>query len=49
MMKDWLKLASREGAWKVGKAEKLWRESKSEKVGFKTRKKLWERKSALKG
>ena len=38
--KDWLKLAGREGAGKDGKAEILWRVGKSEKVGFKARKKL---------
>ena len=38
--KDSLKLAGREGAGKAGKAEKLWRVEKSEKVGFKSRKKL---------
>ena len=31
---DWLKLASQKGAGKDGKAEKLWRVGKSEKVGF---------------
>ena len=36
---DWLKRAGRE-AGKDGKAEKLWRVGKSEKVGFKARKKL---------
>ena len=40
MMRNWLKLASQEGAEKVGKAEKLWRIRKSEKVGFKAQKKL---------
>ena len=40
MMKEWLKLASREGAGTNGKAEKLWRVGKSEKVSFKERKKL---------
>ena len=38
--KDWLKLAGREGGEKVGKAERLWRVRKSEKVGFKAGKKL---------
>ena len=37
---DWLKLAGREGAGKDGKVGKLWRVGKSEKVGFKARKKL---------
>ena len=37
---DWLKLAGRKEAGKNGKAEKLWRVGKSEKVGFKARKKL---------
>ena len=40
MMKNWLKLAGREGAGKDGKAEKLWRVGKSGEVGFKARKKL---------
>ena len=40
MMKDWLELAGGKGAGKGGKAEKLWRVGKSEKVGFKVRKKL---------
>ena len=49
-MRDWLKLAGREGAEKVGKAERLWRVGTSEKVGFKARKKLIaERESALTG
>ena len=39
-MKDWLKQAGREAAEKAGKAERLWRIVKSEKVGFKERKKL---------
>ena len=48
-MRDWLKLAGREGVEKVGKGEKLWRVGKTEKVSFKTRKKLIaERESALK-
>ena len=39
-MRDWLKLVDREEAEKIGKAERLWRVRKSEKVGFKSRKKL---------
>ena len=38
-MREWLKLADLEGAQKVGKAERLWRVRKSEKVGFTARKK----------
>ena len=40
MIKDWLKLVGREGGGKDEKAEKLWRVGRSEKVGFKARKKL---------
>ena len=43
-MGDWLKLAGREVAEKIGKAERLW---KSETVGFKARKKLIAGESAL--
>ena len=39
-MRDWLELASWEGAEKVVNAERLWRIRKSEKVGSKARKKL---------
>ena len=42
MMRDWLKLAGREGAEKVGEVVKFWTIKKSEKVGFKVRKKLIE-------
>ena len=49
-MKDWLKLANQERAGKYGRAEKLWRVGKSEKVGFKGHKKpIAERECALKG
>ena len=40
MMRDWLKLAVREGAEEVGKGKKIWRVRKSEKVDFKAQKKL---------
>ena len=32
--KDWFKPAGQEGARKAGKAEKIWRVGKSERVGF---------------
>ena len=48
-MRDWLKLAGRERAAKVRKVERLWRVRKSEKVGFKARKKLIAGESALQG
>lgn len=47
-MKDWLKLAGRQGAEKNGKAEKLWSVGKSENVDFKARNNwLRDRESAL--
>ena len=39
-MRDWLKLAGREGAEKDRKVETLWRVRKREQVGCKARKKL---------
>ena len=40
MMKDWLKLAGRKGAEKDGKAMKIWRIEKNERIGLKARKKF---------
>ena len=48
MIRDWLKLAGRGGAGKDGKAEKVWRVEKRDKVSFKARKKLIATESALK-